>query len=130
MAKIDPILRKNLLFLRISHYLCNMKVIFEDTNLEELIRTGHNHKYKKYARDKKFLRALLDLYETLEAVDFAEELKMYSRYKYEPLKYGLSGKYSLRIMPKRVERLIVVEKEDGSVIIILELDETHYGNKH
>ena len=32
-----------------------MQIIFEDKDLEELITTGYNSKYKKYTRNKKFM---------------------------------------------------------------------------
>jgi hypothetical protein len=30
-----------------------MQIIFDDKDLEELITTGYNNKYKKYTRNKK-----------------------------------------------------------------------------
>ena len=33
-----------------------MQIIFDDKDLEELITTGRNSKYKKYTRNKKFMR--------------------------------------------------------------------------
>ena len=35
-----------------------MQIIFDDKDLEELITTGRNSKYKKYTRNKKFMTAL------------------------------------------------------------------------
>lgn len=35
-----------------------MQIIFDDKDLEELITTGHNSKYKKYIRNAKFMKAL------------------------------------------------------------------------
>ena len=35
-----------------------MKIVFEDRDLEELITTGRNRKYKKYTRNGKFMKAL------------------------------------------------------------------------
>ena len=35
-----------------------MQIVFEDTDLEELITTGRNNKYKKYTRNSKFMKAL------------------------------------------------------------------------
>ena len=39
-----------------------MKIVFEDTDLEELITTGRNSKYKKYTRNAKFMKALATAY--------------------------------------------------------------------
>ena len=39
-----------------------MKIVFEDRDLEELITTGRNSKYKKYTRNGKFMKALAMAY--------------------------------------------------------------------
>lgn len=39
-----------------------MEIYFEDEDLEELIFTGMNRKYKKYSRDRKFMENLIDVY--------------------------------------------------------------------
>jgi len=39
-----------------------MEIVFEDTDLEELITTGRNGKYKKYTRNAKFMTALATAY--------------------------------------------------------------------
>ena len=39
-----------------------MQIIFDDKDLEELITTGHNSKYKKYIRNAKFMKALAIAY--------------------------------------------------------------------
>ena len=39
-----------------------MQIVFEDTDLEELITTGRNNKYKKYTRNAKFMKALAIAY--------------------------------------------------------------------
>ncbi|HMM18766.1 MAG TPA: hypothetical protein PKC47_14800, partial [Petrimonas sp.] len=62
-------------------------------------------------------------------VSNSTELPNFSFLKYEKLKHGLSGLSSVRIMSNRVERLIFRETEEGIVITILEIDNTHYGNK-
>lgn len=65
----------------------------------------------------------------MRSVNNASELVNFSYLKYEKLKHGLSGLSSVRIMSNRVERLIFRETEEGIVITILELDNTHYGNR-
>jgi hypothetical protein len=42
-----------------------MPIIFDDKDLEELITTGRNSKYKKYTRNKKFMKALATAYNYL-----------------------------------------------------------------
>ena len=39
-----------------------MQIIFDDKDLEELITTGRNSKYKKYTRNQKFMKALATAY--------------------------------------------------------------------
>ena len=34
-----------------------MQIIFDDKDLEELITTGRNSKYKNYTRNRKFMEA-------------------------------------------------------------------------
>lgn len=41
-----------------------MQILFEDKDLEELIMTGYNNKYKKYTRNAKFMEALATAYTT------------------------------------------------------------------
>jgi hypothetical protein len=51
-----------------------MKIVFEDTDLEELITTGRNSKYKKYTRNAKFMKALATAYNYMRLVDAASDL--------------------------------------------------------
>ncbi|MCD8310363.1 MAG: hypothetical protein LUB83_04020 [Prevotellaceae bacterium] len=104
-----------------------MRIYFEDDDLEELFITGNNKKYKVYARDKKFMEGVSRVYTTLMTTSTAPELKQFSFLHYERLRHiGLS---SVRILNNRVERLLFREMEDGICITIIELNETHYGNK-
>lgn len=104
-----------------------MNIIFEDKDLEELVTTGHNNKYKKYAKDAKFIQALVRDYNTMSSVTSTTALSQYSFLHYEKLKNcGLS---SIRVMNGRVERILFRETQEGLVITIIELDDTHYGNK-
>ena len=105
-----------------------LQITIIDKDLEELITTGHNSgKYEKLARDKKFVQRLAAVYSTMESVETTDGLKQYSFLHYEKLKYmNLS---SVRIMNNRVERLLFTENENKIEITIIELNETHYGNK-
>ena len=98
-----------------------MNVSFEDVELEKLIIT---HKSKRY---KKFLWALDRVFNDLQGVAKSSDLKQLSYLHYEQLKkIGLS---SVRVMNGRVERLLFKELENGIRISIIELDETHYGQR-
>lgn len=104
-----------------------MNIIFEDKDLEELVTTGHNNKYKKYAKDSKFMQALVRDYNTMSSVSTTVILSQYSFLHYEKLKNcDLS---SVRVMNGRVERILFRETQAGLVITIIELNNTHYGNK-
>ena len=104
-----------------------MNVSFEDVELEKLIITHQSKKYKKYTRDKKFLWALDRVFNDLQGVAKCSDLKQLSYLHYEQLKrIGLS---SVRVMNGRVERLLFKELENGIRITIIELDETHYGQR-
>ncbi len=105
-----------------------MKITIQDEDLQELITTGTNSgKYKKLTRDKKFIERLANVYRIMTSVEKTSDLVPYSYLHYEKLKHiNLS---SVRIMNNRVERLLFIENEDGIEITLIELNETHYGNK-
>lgn len=104
-----------------------MKIEIEDKDLEELILTGENSKYKQLARDSKFMEALARAYRLLEVVEKASGLKVYSFLHYEQLKG--SRKSSIRIMNGRIERLLFEEINNGLEIKALTLNRDHYGNE-
>lgn len=121
----------------ILYYLCSvllephgymLKITIIDEDLEELITTGKNSgKYEKLSRDKKFVQRLAVVYSTMASVENTDGLKQYSFLHYEKLKHV--NQSSVRIMNNRVERLLFTENENGIEITIIELNETHYGNK-
>lgn len=106
-----------------------MVVDFDDENLEELIKTGGNSKYKKLSKDKNFIIALVSVYNVLLSVEKTDELKNFSYLHYEKLTANRSGQSLVRIKNGRVERLIFKEFDGGIKIVLLELNELHYGNK-
>ena len=106
-----------------------MDIIFEDIDLEELITTGKNKKYKKYQKNSAFLSSLADVYGILCAAPNANSLYNNSHLHYEQLKYDYSGLCSMHIKNGYVERLIVRETDEGLTLVMIELNTTHYGNK-
>ena len=105
-----------------------IRITFQDEDLQELITTGTNSgKYKKLDRDKNFVKNLAFVYGTMKSVETTDGLKQYSFLHYEKLKYVNMS--SVRIMNNRVERLLFIENENGIEITLIELNETHYGNK-
>lgn len=121
-------------YLGISLYFCiantnEMNIDFDDKDLKELIETGYNRKYRKYAKNRKFMDALLVAYNYMVILPKAADLGDYPFLRYEKLKYNMSGKSSIRVLKNCVERIIFREYENGIRIEILDLDDTHYGNK-
>ena len=105
-----------------------MKIEFEDKDLEELITTGRNSKYKKYTRNAKFMKALATAYNYMRMVDVASDLRAISFLHYEQLA-GTNGTSSIRVVNGMVERIIFFFFYGGINITVLSLDDTHYGNK-
>ncbi len=105
-----------------------MQVIFEDKDLEELVATGYNHKYRKYARDKKFLDRLKWIFTTMRGVTNCSELRLYSYLDYEKMKYE-DNQYSVKVMKHHIERIIFRKIKGGIIIEIIKLDDTHYGDE-
>lgn len=105
-----------------------MQVSISDKDLEELINTGQNSKYKKYSRDKKFLDGLARAYKIMQIVENTEGLRLYSYLHYEKLANNVNLS-TVRIVNGRVERLLFEETNDGIEITIIELNTQHYGNK-
>ena len=52
-----------------------MQIVFDDKDLEELITTGRNSKYKKYTRNQKFMKALATAYNYLRLSERASDLR-------------------------------------------------------
>lgn len=106
-----------------------MKIEFEDKELQALIETGKSKKYKKISKNKILMNGLLNAYRIMDAAENVAVLTIFSYLRYEKLKYELSGLSSVRIANGHVERLIFTEHDGGIRIKLLELDDSHYGNK-
>ena len=72
---------------------------------------------------------LLRAYQTMESVSSVEELKLFSYLHYEQLRYGYSGLSPVRLDNRYVHRLLFEEKQDRVTLKLIEIDDTHYGNK-
>lgn len=106
-----------------------MNVIFADDALRELYETGatKDSRYKKLARNRRFVEAYIQVIDLMLAVDNAVDLAIYSYLHYEKLKYRPES--SVRIQNRRVERLLFTEHEEGIEVRLIEIDSNHYGNK-
>ncbi len=107
-----------------------MNVVFIDNALKELYETGKtkSSRYKKLCRDRSFIVDYIGVVDLMFSVDKVDDLKTYSFLHYEKLKHRPES--SVRIDNGQVERLIFTEHEDGIEVRIIEIDSTHYGNKH
>lgn len=107
-----------------------MKVVILDSDLKELINTKKNRRYRKIERSKDLFRGLMKAFRALQNAEHVSKLPDFSFLHYEKLKHSAyRGKSSVRIANGAVERLIFTEHEDGIEVHIIELDDTHYGNK-
>jgi plasmid maintenance system killer protein len=98
-------------------------------DLLDLYSTGKSNRYKDVARNPVLLRGFLTAVDTMKMAKDINELKAFSRLHYEKLKYEYSGYSSVRLSNSYVHRLIFVEEEEGIRIELIEIDDTHYGNK-
>lgn len=117
-------------YLSLQHISPLMNVIFLDDALKELYETGKtkDSKYKKLCRDRRFIEAYIDVVALFESVESTSSLKAFSSLHYEHLRYRPES--SVRIMNRRIERLIFTEHDEGIEVKLIEIDSTHYGNKH
>lgn len=106
-----------------------MNVIFIDDALRELYETRKTKdgRYKKLARDKRFIESFIEVIDTMIAVDNVLDLALLSFLHYEKLRHRPES--SVRIQNRRVERLLFTEHEGGVEIRLIEIDSNHYGNK-
>ena len=72
-----------------------LNIVFDDKDLEELITTGKNRKYRKYIRNKKFMQALAIAYNYLRTAECTNDLRSISFLHYEQLS-GTNGISSIR----------------------------------
>lgn len=98
-------------------------------DLLELYKTGSNKRYKVVARNPILLRGYIMAIETMLAVSNINELSKFSRLHYEKLKHEYYGFSSVRLSNSFVHRLIFTENEEGIEVKLIEIDDTHYGNK-
>lgn len=106
-----------------------MNVTFTDDALKELYETGttKDSRYKKLARNRRFIDAYIQVIDLMLTTETASGLKVFSYLHYEQLKYRPES--SVRIMNSRVERLLFTEHDGGIEVRLIEIDSNHYGNK-
>ena len=100
-----------------------------DEDLRDLIETGDSRRYRDVSRNNVLYAGLVRAYQTMEAVSSVEELKLYSYLHYEHLRYDYSGLSSVRLDNRYVHRLLFEERDDRITLKLIEIDDSHYGNK-
>ena len=98
-------------------------------DLKELYDTGKSKKYIEVSRNKVLKAGFSRAVMAMQKAGSAEDLKKISFLHYEQLKYEYSGYSSVRLSNSYVHRLIFLEHEDGIELELIEIDDTHYGNK-
>ena len=98
-------------------------------DLFELYRTGKSRRYKDVAHNQVLLKGFIYAVETMKSVASTEQLGAFSRLHYEKLKYKYRGFSSVRLSNAYIHRLIFRECEGAIVVELIEIDDTHYGNK-
>lgn len=107
----------------------SMKITFKDSALEELYETGKtkDRKYKRLCRSKKLVDGYIRAVSVMYRTEKARDLSQYSFLHYERLAHD--PRSSVRIVNGRVERLLFTELEDGVEVELIEINDTHYGDK-
>ncbi|MBQ5984637.1 MAG: hypothetical protein IJL56_06655 [Bacteroidales bacterium] len=98
-------------------------------DLLELYTTGDNRRYKGIARNPELMKGFRRAVAVMKNAESLKELQQFSWLHYEKLKYGFSGLSSVRLSNRFVHRLLFKEQEDKLLIELIEINETHYGNK-
>ena len=100
-----------------------------DDDLRELYETGRNKKYQEIERNQVLRKSFLRVVGIMMNARSINDIKAYSYLHYEQLKYQWSGYSSVRLSNSYIQRLIFTENENGLEIKLIEIDNTHYGNK-
>lgn len=107
-----------------------MKIDYDNDEVESFIKYGLavGRPYTRWKSNKALRTDIDKVMRILLTVDNCSLLHNYKSLNYEPLRYDLAGKSSVRLGYKTKFRLIFTELEDGIRINIIEISE-HYGDK-
>lgn len=106
-----------------------ISIIIQDSDLEELVTTGQNRKYKALSRNKRFMDGLSRVIFTIHNAESTASLGTYSFLHYEKLRNMAEPLSSVRVVNGMPERLLFREADNMIEITIIELNTDHYGNK-
>lgn len=97
--------------------------------LLDLYTLRQSKKYKDVALNPVLLNGFIRAVNTMMSVSSLTELRAYSYLHYEKLKYEYSDYSSVRLSNRFVHRLLFAETPDGFEVKLIDIDNTHYGNK-
>ena len=104
--------------------------VLMNQDLLDLYQNGKSRRYKEVERNSELMEGFIRAVNTMIMVNSVSELSGFSYLLYEQLKYQWSGYSSVRLSNRYVHRLIFTETTDGLEVELIEIDDTHYGNKH
>ena len=104
--------------------------VLMNQELLDLYQNGKSKRYQEVERNRELLQGFNRAVNTMIMANSVSELSGFSYLHYEQLKYQWSGYSSVRLSNRYVHRLIFKETTDGVEVELIEIDNTHYGNKH
>lgn len=105
-----------------------MNVLMTD-DLKELYLTGQSKVYRDVERNPELLKGFTRAVDLMMASATVNDLKRLSFLHYEQLKHQYSGFSSVRLSNRYIHRLLFIESLSGIEIRLINIDDTHYGNK-
>ena len=105
-----------------------MRVLM-NRDLLDLYESGRSKEYKDVARNRELMEGFRRAVRMMTLVTTVAELGAFSYLHYEQLKYQWSGFSSVRLSNRHVHRLIFKETDNGLQVELIDIDDTHYGNK-
>ena len=105
-----------------------MNVLMSE-DLLDLYEKGSSRRYKDVSRNPELMHGFLRAVKVMSDAVNVDELSGFSFLHYEKLRYQLSGMSSVRLSNRYVHRLLFREHPEGIEVCLIEIDDTHYGNK-
>lgn len=97
--------------------------------LLKLYTYSKSKEYRDVERNPELLNGFMRAVRSMIIAKSVLELKAISYLHYEKLKYEYSDYSSVRLSNRYVHRLLFTETEDGIEVELIDIDDTHYGNK-
>lgn len=106
-----------------------MRVLMRQ-ELLELYQSGRSKEHKDVARNSELMEGFRRAVRIMALVNLVTDLRGFSYLHYEQLRYQWSGFSSIRLSNRFLYRLIFKETAEGLQVDLIDIDDTHYGNKH